>query len=160
MRDAAKGGAVQMPELMRTEEAAEYLRIHPETLRKKVRAGRIGAFKVGREWRFAKAQLNDWLAFGGVKLKDASKKGGTRRAPGGMIKSNRLGVGYGLPRIQAWADDELGRSLTEDELIDLQEAIEEKYGQQIAWDILDFIESAAATASAPGSLNREEKRSS
>lgn len=149
-----------MPKLMRTEEAASYLRIHPETLRKKVRTGEIPAFKVGREWRFAKSQLEDCLAFGGLKLENRTNVGGTRRVLGGMIKNNHVGIMYSLRRIQAWAHDEMGRDLSDMELIELQETIDEKYGQQIAWDILDFIESAAGTASVPSSLTREEKRSS
>ena len=52
-------------EVMTTEEAAEYLGIHPETLRDKVRARIVPAAKVARQWRFRKVDLDDWLARGG-----------------------------------------------------------------------------------------------
>ena len=53
-------------EIMTTEEAAQYLQVHPETLRSKVRAGEVPAAKVGRAWRFRKADLDEWLAKGGT----------------------------------------------------------------------------------------------
>ncbi len=142
-----------MPKLMRTEEAARYLRIHPETLRKKVRAREIPAFKVGREWRFAKSQLEDWLMYGGFKLRDTNEDPHTARARRRILKQDEVGIGYLVPRIQGWAYDEMGHGLTENELVELQEAITEKYGPQIELDILDFIESAAGTASAPDSVS-------
>ena len=43
------------------EGAAEFLQIHPESVRRMARNRRLPAFKVGREWRFKSAALEEWL---------------------------------------------------------------------------------------------------
>jgi len=48
--------------LMTTSEAAEYLDLHYMTVYKLTQQGRIPAFKIGRNWRFQKNLLDDWLA--------------------------------------------------------------------------------------------------
>jgi len=47
---------------MTTREAAEYLKLHYMTVYKLTQQGRIPAFKIGRNWRFRKDLLDDWLA--------------------------------------------------------------------------------------------------
>lgn len=54
-------------------EAADYLGLHPETLRNKARARELPTAKVGRRWRFRKVDLDDWLARGGT-LQGASQQ--------------------------------------------------------------------------------------
>ena len=54
-----------MPDVMTVEQAASYLQVTPETVRRKARAGDIPAAKVGRHWRFRKADLDGWLSRGG-----------------------------------------------------------------------------------------------
>ena len=45
-------------EVLKPKEAAEYLRINREVLRRLSDAGRIqGAYKVGNQWRYVKAEL-------------------------------------------------------------------------------------------------------
>jgi excisionase family DNA binding protein len=41
--------------------AAALLHIHPETLRRRARAGEIPGARVGRAWVFVEADLADWL---------------------------------------------------------------------------------------------------
>lgn len=41
-------------------QVAEILGLHPESVRKLVRQGRIPAFKVGRSWRFHREELDAW----------------------------------------------------------------------------------------------------
>jgi excisionase family DNA binding protein len=53
-------------EVMDIQEAAEYLGLHPETLRDKARTRALPAAKLGRRWRFRKVELDDWLARGGT----------------------------------------------------------------------------------------------
>lgn len=54
-----------MSDIMTVAETAAYLHLHPETLREKARRGEIPAAKIGRTWRFSKAQLLQWLERGG-----------------------------------------------------------------------------------------------
>ncbi len=48
--------------IMTVKEVAKYLDIHPMTLYRLVREGRIPAFKVGGQWRFQKRALDRWVA--------------------------------------------------------------------------------------------------
>lgn len=45
--------------------AADFLGIKARTLAELVRGGHVPAAKVGRQWRFLRSQLTDWLAQGG-----------------------------------------------------------------------------------------------
>ena len=47
--------------IMTINEAAEYLDVHPMTLRRLARHGQVPAFKTGRQWRIKRAILDRWL---------------------------------------------------------------------------------------------------
>lgn len=47
--------------IMTIEEVAEYLQLHPLTVRSLARSGAIPAFKVGRQWRIKRDVLVQWL---------------------------------------------------------------------------------------------------
>ena len=47
--------------IMSVEEVAEYLSLHPLTVRRLARDGEIPAFKVGRQWRVKRALLERWI---------------------------------------------------------------------------------------------------
>ncbi len=51
----------QTPDVMTLNEVAEYLRIPRSTVYKLVREGRIPGQKVGRQWRFRRAVVEQWL---------------------------------------------------------------------------------------------------
>ena len=51
---------VKKEEILTAEEVAEYLRIHPYTVRRLVRAGKLPGFKVGGQWRFRKDEIDSW----------------------------------------------------------------------------------------------------
>ena len=53
-----------MSRLLTTTEAAEYLRLHPVTVRRKARAGEIPFIRLGGQWRFDEAILTEWVARG------------------------------------------------------------------------------------------------
>jgi len=53
-------------EVLTLHEAADYLRVHPRTLRLKAVEGIVPGAKVGRVWRFHKQQLEQWLLDGGA----------------------------------------------------------------------------------------------
>lgn len=42
-------------------EAAAYLSVHPQTVRRLARKGKLPSFKVGQSWRFSKAALQQWV---------------------------------------------------------------------------------------------------
>ena len=54
-----------MADVMTVGQAAEYLQVTGETIRRKARSGDIPAAKVGRHWRFRKKDLDEWLDNGG-----------------------------------------------------------------------------------------------
>lgn len=56
---------VKIQEVMTLAEAAAFIRVSERTLGQMAREGRIPAQKAGREWRFLRRALEDWLARGG-----------------------------------------------------------------------------------------------
>ena len=48
--------------IMTIDEVAEYLHLHPLTVRRLARDGEIPAFKVGRQWRIKRELLDRWIA--------------------------------------------------------------------------------------------------
>jgi excisionase family DNA binding protein len=52
-------------EVLDLQGAADYLGIKTRTLGDLVRTGQVPAAKVGRQWRFLRSQLTEWLAHGG-----------------------------------------------------------------------------------------------
>ncbi len=48
-------------EVLTAEEAAEFLGFNPVTVRQKARLGEIPGRKVGKEWRFSRRRLLEWL---------------------------------------------------------------------------------------------------
>ncbi len=48
-------------EIMTTHDVAEYLNIHPLTVHKYAREGKIPAFKIGTDWRYHKKYIEEWI---------------------------------------------------------------------------------------------------
>jgi excisionase family DNA binding protein len=48
-------------DVLNAEEAAEFLGFNPYTIREKARLGEIPGRKVGREWRFSRRRLLEWI---------------------------------------------------------------------------------------------------
>ena len=48
-------------ELMTAEETCRYLKITPRTLYRYLRGHQIPAFKLGKEWRFVRSDLEQWI---------------------------------------------------------------------------------------------------
>ncbi len=48
-------------EILTAKEVAEYLSIHPLTVHKYAREGKIPAFKIGTDWRFHKKHIERWI---------------------------------------------------------------------------------------------------
>ncbi len=52
---------VKSKEILTTKEVAEYLHIHPLTVHRYAREGKIPAFKIGTDWRFHKKYIEKWI---------------------------------------------------------------------------------------------------
>lgn len=48
-------------EIMTAKEVASYLNLHPLTVHKYAREGKIPAFKIGTDWRFHKKYIDKWI---------------------------------------------------------------------------------------------------
>ncbi|MBI1748206.1 MAG: helix-turn-helix domain-containing protein [Acidobacteria bacterium] len=48
--------------LLDSDEAAALLKIHPKTLQKMARKGKITGIQIGTRWRFCASALHEWLA--------------------------------------------------------------------------------------------------
>ncbi|MFC1594300.1 helix-turn-helix domain-containing protein [Candidatus Omnitrophota bacterium] len=48
-------------DIMDIKELADYLQIHPATVYKYARKGKIPAFKIGYDWRFHKKLIDKWI---------------------------------------------------------------------------------------------------
>lgn len=48
-------------QVMTVKDVAEYLDVHPMTIYKYVRDGRIPAFKIGDSWRIRKDAMQKWI---------------------------------------------------------------------------------------------------
>lgn len=51
------------------EEVAEALKIHPYTVRRLCREGKMPCFKIGGQWRFRKEEIDKWCKNSREKLK-------------------------------------------------------------------------------------------
>ena len=48
-------------DVMTVTEVAEYLRVNPQTVYRKAKAGELPAVRIGRAIRFRKAELDEWM---------------------------------------------------------------------------------------------------
>jgi excisionase family DNA binding protein len=69
---------VKTKEIMNTKEVSEFLKLHPFTVNKLAREGKIPAFKIGADWRFHKKHIERWIS---EKIA-FSQQGRERRKPG------------------------------------------------------------------------------
>jgi nitrogen PTS system EIIA component len=47
--------------ILTAKDVAKYLQIHPLTVHRYARAGKIPAFKIGTDWRFHKQLIENWI---------------------------------------------------------------------------------------------------
>ena len=72
-------------DILTVKELSDLLRLHPTTVYKLVRQGKIPSFRVGNEWRFRKDALMRWLcekSEGVVKVRKVIDTGGDGRVRG------------------------------------------------------------------------------
>ena len=61
MRTGGVMGTAPKNELMTVEETCRYLKITPRTLYRYLQSRQIPAFKLGKEWRFVRSDLEQWI---------------------------------------------------------------------------------------------------
>jgi len=54
-------GTAPKSELLTVEETCRYLKVTPRTLYRYLRNRQIPAFKLGKEWRFVRSDLEQWI---------------------------------------------------------------------------------------------------
>ena len=64
-----------MAEVMTTEEVAQYLRTSAENIKRMARRGDLPGWKLGRNWRFRKGDLDAWVETGGSDYEDRVTEG-------------------------------------------------------------------------------------
>ena len=52
---------IKSKEILTTKEVADYLHVHPLTVHKYAREGKIPAFKIGTDWRFHRKYIQRWI---------------------------------------------------------------------------------------------------
>jgi excisionase family DNA binding protein len=72
-------------DILTVKELSDLLRLHPTTVYKLVRQGKIPSFRVGNEWRFRKDAIMRWLSeksVGAGKVRKVIDTGGDGRVRG------------------------------------------------------------------------------
>jgi len=52
---------VKEKEILTAKEVADYLHLHPLTVHRYAREGKIPGFKIGTDWRFHKKYIENWI---------------------------------------------------------------------------------------------------
>ena len=61
-------------ELFTVEETCQFLKITPRTLYRYLKAQSIPAFKLGKEWRFVRSELEQWIKDRGIGKRPSEEK--------------------------------------------------------------------------------------
>jgi excisionase family DNA binding protein len=80
-----------------TEEVLEYLQVNLRTVYRLIKAGKIPAVRVGRQWRFRKRDIDAWL--------DSQRLRGGARTASAALPPSRPATGSTRPRVLV-VDDE------------------------------------------------------
>ena len=56
-----KGEPIMLADVMTVSEVAQYLRVNPQTVYRKVKAGELPTLRIGRGIRFRRVELDAWL---------------------------------------------------------------------------------------------------
>jgi excisionase family DNA binding protein len=77
--------------VMTPREVAEYLHCHQATVTRLVQRGEIPGFKMRRDWRFLRSEIDQWIASGGGRRRSAKpvKPGPKARKPKPASKKPR-----------------------------------------------------------------------
>ena len=64
-----------MGQILKTNDLAEYLKLHPITICKYAEQGIIPAKRIGRVWRFEKEAIDNWVATGNLNPAERKRTG-------------------------------------------------------------------------------------
>lgn len=59
--------------LMTVKETAKYMRVHPTSIYRLLKQGKLPALKLGSDWRFLKSSIDAWMVSAQVNLGRAGK---------------------------------------------------------------------------------------
>lgn len=51
---------IESSRVMTVKEVSDYLKVHPSTIYRQLKKGRLPAFKVGSDWRFNIESIDQW----------------------------------------------------------------------------------------------------
>ena len=68
MTDKKKQEALAMDKWLTLEQIAEYLQMSTSSIYKMAQKGKIPAYKVGRQWRFKKEEIDKWIEEGKLRI--------------------------------------------------------------------------------------------
>ena len=54
-------GLDNLPEVLTTKQLAEFLQVSDQTVKRAIKAGKLKAFKVGKDWRIEKEAVFEWV---------------------------------------------------------------------------------------------------
>lgn len=57
----ATSSTSELEAFLTTEEVLGYLKVTPRTIYRLIRAGELPAIRIGRQWRFRRTDLDEWL---------------------------------------------------------------------------------------------------
>jgi len=70
MTGKKKQGDLAMDKWLTLEQIAEYLQMSTSSIYKMAQKGKIPAYKVGRQWRFRKEEIDRWIEKGKLRNKE------------------------------------------------------------------------------------------
>jgi excisionase family DNA binding protein len=57
-------GFSNLPEVLTTKQLAEFLHVSDQTIKRAIKAGKLEAFKIGKDWRIEKEAVIKWVKGG------------------------------------------------------------------------------------------------
>lgn len=54
-------GIDKLPEILTTKQLSEFLQVSDQTIKRAIKAGKLKAFKVGKDWRIEKEAVLQWI---------------------------------------------------------------------------------------------------
>lgn len=87
-----------------TEEVLEYLQVNLRTVYRLIKAGKIPAVRVGRQWRFRKRDIDNWLNTSRPGQRGAGEKGGLTERPRILVVDDEQAVRDLLAKTLTMAD--------------------------------------------------------